>query len=121
VIDGIDGRSLRRTDPNMKCVETRRTTEGFRRRRYVTSYGTIRTIEIPESVFKALDQKKIKRRMAGWNRNQMWRLLCVMSMQHKQQGWKALASAHELGIDVRTVQRWWQQGGRKRAEVRQAL
>lgn len=92
------------------------TREGFRRRRYLTDYGTrVTTIEVPETVWRGAGNiKHAVNRMAKWKRKQDWDRMCFESLKHKAAGWKPLASAHELGLDVRAVQRWWRQGGRKR-------
>lgn len=100
----------------MKCLETRTTRDGFRRRRYRTDYGTtITTIEVPEAIWRGTVNLKVAaRRTVGWRKTQAWDKLYFQSSQHKAAGWKALASAHELGLNVRIVQRWWRQGGRSR-------
>ena len=45
-------------------------------------------------------------RMKGWIRARDRDELQSQVISHMQEGWKAIASAHELKLSLRTVQRW---------------
>lgn len=92
----------------MKCLETRRTPEGFKRRRYVTPEGVrFSTIEVPLPVWNAINkQGHAHDRAKQWARARARDALRMRAIEHLRQGWKAIASAHELGVPVRTVERW---------------
>lgn len=79
----------------MKCLETRRTPEGFKRRRYQADDGTrVTTIEVPIEVWRA-SQREARRQSSQLRRPAALRLL--------RQGLTPAQVALELGISERTV------------------
>lgn len=91
----------------MKCLETR-DRKGLRWRRYRTEDGRIvTTLEIPEQVFRATVRKdRLQERLDAWRRAQEREALQARGTVLLAEGWKPLAVAHELKVDVRTAQRW---------------
>lgn len=92
----------------MKCLETRRTPEGFRRRRYQRDDGVrFSTIEVPAELWKFLNNP-------GRGRNRLAEILRERDREARRitgrallaQGWKPLAVANQLGLTERTVQQW---------------
>ena len=96
----------------MKCLETR-AREGLRWRRYRTDDGRIvTTLEVPEQVFRATVRKdRLQERLEGWRREQERAALQARGLALLAEGWKPLAVAHELKVDVRTAQRWQRERG----------
>lgn len=91
----------------MRCLETRRTPEGFKRRRYEQDGVRFTTIEVPMQVWTAINRAGRGNDRAAANararaRAQM-RARCVLL---RQQGWKPEAISSETGVPTRTVQRW---------------
>jgi hypothetical protein len=91
----------------VKCLETRRTPEGFKRRRYERTDGVrITTVEVPIELWSTFNRQGRGNRLAGWTRARERDALRLRALEQQRLGWKAIASAHELGVPVRTVQRW---------------
>jgi DNA-binding NarL/FixJ family response regulator len=92
----------------MKCLETRRTPEGFKRRRYLRDDGgRFSTIEVPAELWEWMNGR-------GRSRNRLAEILREREREAVRQaarallaeGWKPLAVAHQLNVSVRTVERW---------------
>lgn len=92
----------------MRCLETRLTAEGFKRRRYRHPDGrTVRTIEVPIEVWNAINkQGTASNRAAAWKRARERDALRVKAQELMRAGWKPLAVSSELGVPARTLQRW---------------
>lgn len=91
-----------------RCLETRATPDGFRRRRYQRDDGVrFTTIEVPLQVWNCLNkQGRGAYRRGQWERARARDAVRLQALKHMAEGWKAIASAHELGVPLRTVQRW---------------
>lgn len=92
----------------MKCLETRRRPDGLKVRRYRTDEGvTFRTIEIPIEVFRGLvPRDRLATRLAG-------RMAEIARQTKKQRavtmirdGVKPVAIANDLGVTVRTIEKY---------------
>lgn len=91
----------------MKCLETRRTPEGFRRRRYEQDGVRFTTIEVPIEVWRgAVRHDRVAERLAAWHRAQSQLALKQRALRLLAEGWKPIAVAHETGFTERAVQRW---------------
>lgn len=92
----------------MKVIESRVSAEGYRRRRYEDPKGVrSTTIEVPLDVWQAvISCTRSKDRAAEVVRARKRFALQGRAVRHWLEGWKAIASAHELNVPVRTVQRW---------------
>lgn len=92
----------------MKVLETRTTPEGYIRRRRRNDKGvTYYTIEVPEKVWNHINRMgRDNDRAAQFARVVNRAALKLRALAHMHEGWKPLASAHELGVPVRTIQRW---------------
>lgn len=92
----------------MKCLETRKTTEGFKRRRYQCEDGSrITTIEVPLSVWNSINkQGRGADRAAQWARERAREATRIKAVELVRSGWKPIAVASELGLAVRNVHRW---------------
>lgn len=96
----------------MKCIDSRPSPEG-RRRKYRHGEGIVlETIEVPLTVWRALNrQGRGNDRAAAYERRVARDALKIrvqfLVSWHK---WKPLAVAHDLNIPVRTVQRWAKEG-----------
>lgn len=95
-------------DDGWRVLETRRDKDGFRQRRYRSTEGVVyQTIEIPLEVWRGINrQGHGNDRRAAWERSINRQTTRALAIQHMHEGWKAIASAHELGVPVRTIQRW---------------
>lgn len=71
-----------------RCLETRLTPEGYRRRRYELDGVRFTTLEVPIEQVEA------------------WVGIKPRALALIKEGWKPAAIAHELGLGIRTVQRW---------------
>jgi hypothetical protein len=90
-----------------RCLETRRTPEGFRRRRYEQDGVRFTTIEVPMEAWTALNrQGRGNDRAAARQRHLTRARLRGRAVDLYQRGWKPLAISHDLGVPVRTIQRW---------------
>ena len=91
-----------------KCLETRATPDGFRRRRYQRADGVrFTTIEVPLQVWTYLTkQGRGANRRGQWERARARDAVKLQALKHMEEGWKAIASAHDLDVPLRTVQRW---------------
>jgi DNA-binding NarL/FixJ family response regulator len=93
----------------VKCLETRRTPDGLRRRRYSTADGarTFSTVEVPASVLYGITSRaRLRERLKAWSRRQEALDKRERALQLVDAGWKPVAVAHELGLAVRTIERW---------------
>lgn len=92
----------------MKCLSTRTTSDGFKRRRYEMPSGQrVTTLEVPITVWAAINrQGRGSDRAAAWSRARARDNLRLRALDHMNLGWKAEASAHDLGVPVRTIYRW---------------
>lgn len=90
----------------MKCLSTRRTPEGFKRRRYQRDDGTrFNTIEVPEELWNTVNRKGLTpadRHFAVQARQ----VVKDAALNHLAAGWNATASAEELNVPVSTINRW---------------
>lgn len=100
----------------MKCLSTRRTPEGLKRRRYEQPDGTRHTtIEVPVTVWNALNrQGRAADRLRQFTRVCARQSLRQAVVGRTLAGWKPLAVAHDLGVPLRTVQRWGRAAGEKK-------
>lgn len=91
-----------------RCLETRRTPEGFKRRRYETDEGLrFSTIEVPLVVWKGLvGRRRVAARTEQWRRGQDMAARKARGLQLHAEGWKPEAIASEIRVTTRTVQRW---------------
>jgi hypothetical protein len=91
-----------------RCIDSRPTSEGYRKRRYRDDLDVeTTTIEVPMTVWKAINkQGRDNDRAAQHMRMVEKRRKIATACKHWHLGWKAIASAHEIGVPVRTVQRW---------------
>lgn len=92
------------------CLETRTTPEGFKRRRYLLADGVTRmtTMEVPLQVWNGVNRAgRGSDRALAHARGLARAQRRVQSLAHRDAGWPAVASAHELGVHVVTVYRWW--------------
>lgn len=90
-----------------RCLETRRTPEGFRRRRYEQDGVRFTTIEVPLEVWRgAVRHDRVADRLAAWRRRQDAQAKKQAALRLLQQGWKPAAVANETGFTERAVQRW---------------
>lgn len=92
----------------MKCLSTRTTSDGFKRRRYESPTGQrFTTLEVPITVWAGINrQGRGSDRAAAWSRARSRDDLRTRAFAHMKEGWKAEASAHDLGVPVRTIYRW---------------
>lgn len=98
-----------------KVIATRTLPNGYIRRRRVDAAGVRHwTIEVPETVWNGINkQGRDNDRAAAFARVVNRAALELRALQHLQDGWKAIASAHDLGVPLRTVQRWRRQASNK--------
>ncbi|MGA0895608.1 MAG: hypothetical protein ACO3S5_13370 [Ilumatobacteraceae bacterium] len=86
----------------MRCLETRETPDGFRRRRYEVDgmRERITTYEVPAQVLRAIGMSLVRQRIEVFRRGLMAREKAAMLKDEvrKREDWKATAVAHELGI-----------------------
>lgn len=92
----------------MKCIETRLTPEGFKRRRYVNNDGSRHTTyEVPATVLKTLGRRRMAEAMETWVRGQDARK--AVRERHEKivamlaDGAKPTAVAHEVGVSDERV------------------
>lgn len=92
----------------MKCLETRKQPNGTTRRRYRTEDGLIVwTVEVPEAVWNFLNkQGRGNDRLAANLRARARVEKRTEALRMIEDGWKAIAVSHELGVSVRTIERW---------------
>lgn len=91
-----------------KCLETRSTEEGFKRRRYLRADGVrVTTIEVPMSVWKSINRAgRGQDRFAQWTRERKREAVRLRAVALVLEGWRRIAVASELGVSVRSVCRW---------------
>lgn len=95
----------------MKCLETRLTPEGFKRRRYQGKDPNhrITTIEVPLEVWKGINaQGRGSDRAAAFARGQTKEARRLLGLQYVAAGWNIRSVAHELDVNPSTVVRWVQ-------------
>jgi DNA-binding CsgD family transcriptional regulator len=92
----------------MKCLETRRRPDGLKVRRYRTDEGvTVRTIEIPIEVFRAViradrfDARVAAHKRAIETKTKRERALAMLAA-----GVKPVAIANDLGVTEKTVYKY---------------
>lgn len=92
----------------MKCLDTRRRPECLKARRYRAEHGGIvQTVEIPLVVLRGVvPLHRLQPRMDAWRRNQERLKRRSAALDLIRQGWKPEAVAHELSLNVRTVQHY---------------
>ena len=90
-----------------RCLETRTTPDGFKTRRYEREDGTrFSTIEVPLPTWNGVNSAgRARDRKAQWVRGQERASLHAKALEHYREGWKAEASAHELGLKIWTIYR----------------
>lgn len=90
----------------MKCIATRRTPEGLKRRRYALEDGRrYWTIELPETVVLHLGASRMRESLARWQRGEDTRSRRAKLEEMVACGEKNTVVAHTLGISVRRVQK----------------
>lgn len=90
-----------------RCLETRRTPEGFRRRRYEQDGVRFTTIEVPLEVWKgSVRHDQVPRRLEAWRRGQDAKLKKQTALGLLAEGWKPAAVASRTGFTERAIQRW---------------
>jgi Homeodomain-like domain len=92
----------------VKCLETRTTPEGYKRRRYESAGGLRHTtIEVPLIVWSGINkQGRANNRAAAWTRARGRESKQLQAQHLVAHGWRKAAVAAELGVPLRTVQRW---------------
>lgn len=89
-----------------RVMETR-SRNGLRYRRYRDGDTSFWTVEVPVEVFRgSAPPSKVADRMAAWKRSIESKKKAALAMQKLAAGEKAVAVAHELGLDVRSVYRY---------------
>lgn len=92
----------------MKCLETRRTADGFKRRRYEDNGVRFTTIEVPVTVWNAINkQGRAKDRAAQSARALARSVLRYKVLAYKWNKQSPGKAAKETGVPLRTVQRWF--------------
>jgi hypothetical protein len=94
----------------VKCLETRTTVDGFKRRRYEDAGVRFSTIEVPLAVWNTINKQGRARDRA----TQAWRAaaraqLRLRVLDYKAQGWSARKAAYVSSVPLRTVQRWFKE------------
>ena len=94
--------------PTVKCLESRPTAEGFRRRRYRNDAGVrFTTIEVPIEVWNSVKRPEVvASRMVGRQREIARQALKLQALILIRRGEKPESIANELGLTARTIQRW---------------
>ena len=92
----------------MKCLSTRRTPDGFKRRRYEDSNGVrFTTIEVPMPVWKGVASgPRVAARLVKWLHGREMAGRRARALALHAAGWKPEAIANEVGVTTRSVQRW---------------
>lgn len=92
----------------MKCLETRRTPEGFRRRRYQRDDGVrLTTIEVPIEIWNAVKRTDVVvARGASRDRQLERQARKLRALALLRDGWKPEAVANELNFTTSAIQRW---------------
>ena len=92
-----------------RCLETRRTPEGFRRRRYEQDGVRFTTIEVPVEVWRAVARPdRIARALAGRENAAAQARRRALGEHLLAQGWKPAAVANELNVSEAAVRQWRQ-------------
>lgn len=92
----------------MKCLETRTTPEGYKRRRYESAGGLRHTtIEVPLAVWNGINkQGRANNRAAAWQRARDLESKRLQAQHLVAQGHSKAHVAGHLQVSLRTVQRW---------------
>lgn len=92
----------------MRCLSTRLTPDGFKRRRYELEPGVrFSTIEVPVEVWQGINRAgRGNDRTEAWQRARTRDRLQCRALEHQREGRSARESARMLGVALRTVQRW---------------
>lgn len=94
----------------MKCLSTRTTPDGFKRRRYEAKTGARHTtIEIPAELWATLNgQGRARNRVEEWRRARDRESLRRQGVSLDAAGWDPSKIAEHLKVSRRTVNRWTQ-------------
>lgn len=92
----------------MRCLTTRTTREGFRRRRYEPAAGErFSTIEVPLELWNSIrGQGRGRDRVAAWLRERERESRRRQAVALRRNGWTCRDIAQQLGVPLRTVVRW---------------
>jgi hypothetical protein len=92
----------------VRCLETRTTSEGYKRRRYESAGGLRHTtIEVPIEVWNGLNrQGRGGSRAAAWNRARSRGSVRLQAQGLVASGASKAYVAGLLNVPLRTVQRW---------------
>ena len=86
----------------MRCLETRETPDGLKRRRYEVAgvRERVTTYEVPAQVLRALGMRSVREHLAAFHRGLLAREKAarLKDAVRERDDWKATAVAHELGI-----------------------
>lgn len=85
----------------MKCLETRTTIEGFKRRRYEDNGARFTTIEVPIDLWKKLCIKAIRKGIRADRAAEIQRAKLL-----RQNEWSVDEISVELGVSMSTVVTW---------------
>jgi len=98
-------------DAKARCLETRATPEGFKKRRYETPAGArYSTIEVPLSVWNSINMAGRSHDRAAQHARRVARDEARRrALDQLLAGTKPLAVSSDLGIPVRTLNRWLQE------------
>ncbi len=98
----------------MRCLETRQTPEGFRRRRYDNNGLRFSTIEVPIEVWRGINGQGSARNRAEANaRAKARESIRAHALRLSMEGWRTIAIASELQMPLRSVQRWITEGQKR--------
>ena len=90
-----------------RCLETRRTPEGFRRRRYEQDGVRFTTIEVPLKVWREVARAdRVRAAVERHRRVQAAATLRTQALQLLSEGWKPSAVASHLNVADSTVRSW---------------
>lgn len=92
----------------MKCLETRRTADGFKRRRYEDNGVRFTTIEVPITVWNEINkQGRAKDRAAQHERAHGCAMVKHQVHIYRDFGDSPATASEIYGVPMRTVQRWF--------------
>lgn len=87
-----------------RVLDTRRTPEGLKRRRYELPDGRrVVTVELPLTVVRAIGMTKIRQHLDAWQRGEELRARGALIDQRIREGVKPEAIAHEFGVTSAAV------------------
>lgn len=88
----------------MKCLATRTTPDGLKRRRYLLDDGRrVSTTELPTAVLATVGMGKVRAHLAAWRRGETLRARGKRIDVLIAQGWKPAAIAQEIGVSEAAV------------------